>query len=291
MLRILIIPIEYLVVYDAEDKPEPEQLLKALTAFRNLSDEYVCLQAKLNFYNKNENILTKMFNIEYSLWFEYILKGLSLLKLPTPLGGTSNHFKTDILNKLGGWDAYNVTEDAELGIRIYSQNYKVAILDSYTLEEAPNSLGNWLNQRSRWIKCFLQTLFVFKAQKDKYRKFTLPQIITIYIFIGLSTYNFWSLPFIIFSIIINKNSIINYLWLVNSIFSLLYLYSTALYILKNSLKSGKVKFQDIVALILWASYFILHTVASYKAVFEIIFCPFKWSKTKHGTSLEDFEKE
>ncbi|WP_245969212.1 hypothetical protein [Candidatus Rickettsia colombianensi] len=110
-------------------------------------------------------------------------------------------------------------------------------------------------------------------------------------FIGLSTYNFWSLPFIIFSIVINKNSIINYLWLINSIFSLLYLYSVALYILKNSLKSGKVKFQDIVALILWASYFIVYTVASYKAVFEIIFCPFKWSKIKHGTSLEDFEKE
>ncbi len=282
---------EYLVVYDAEDKPEPDQLLKALAMFRNLPSEYVCLQAKLNFYNKNENVLTKLFNIEYSLWFEYILKGLSLLKLPTPLGGTSNHFKTDILNKLGGWDAYNMTEDAELGIRIYSQNYKVAILDSYTLEEAPNSLGNWLNQRSRWVKGFLQTFFVFKAQKDKYRKFTLLQIITIYIFIGLSTYNFWSLPFIIFSIVINKNSIINYLWLVNSIFSLLYLYSTALYILKNSLKSGKVKFQDIVALVLWGSYFILHTIASYKAVFEIIFCPFKWSKTKHGTSLEDFEKE
>ncbi|MDE8611939.1 glycosyltransferase family 2 protein [Rickettsia felis] len=282
---------EYLVVYDAEDKPETDQLLKALAMFRNLPSEYVCLQAKLNFYNKNENVLTKLFNIEYSLWFEYILKGLSLLKLPTPLGGTSNHFKTDILNKLGGWDAYNVTEDAELGIRIYSQNYKVAILDSYTLEEAPNSLGNWLNQRSRWIKGFLQTFFVFKARKDKYRKFTLLQVITIYIFIGLSTYNFWSLPFIIFSIAINKNSIINYLWLINSIFSLLYLYSTALYILKNSLKSGKVKFQDIVALVLWGSYFILHTIASYKAVFEIIFCPFKWSKTKHGTSLEDFEQE
>jgi hypothetical protein len=189
---------KYLVVYDAEDKPETDQLLKALAMFRNLPSEYACLQAKLNFYNKNENILTKMFNIEYSLWFEYMLKGLSLLKLPTPLGGTSNHFKTDILNKLGGWDAYNVTEDAELGIRIYSQNYKVAILDSYTLEEAPNSLGNWLNQRSRWIKGFLQTFFVFKAQKDKYRKFTLLQVITIYIFIGLSTYNFWSLPFIIF---------------------------------------------------------------------------------------------
>ncbi|MGG2344869.1 glycosyltransferase [Rickettsia amblyommatis] len=158
-------------------------------------------------------------------------------------------------------------------MRIYSQNYKVAILDSYILEEAPNSLGNWLNQRSLWIQGFLQTFLVFKAQKDKYQKFILLQVITIYIFIGLFTYNFWSVPFIIFSIVINKNSIINYLWRINSIFSLLYLYGTALYILKNYLKSGKVKFQDIVALILWASYFILHTVASYKAVFEIIFCP------------------
>ncbi|XVN40952.1 MAG: glycosyltransferase family 2 protein [Rickettsia endosymbiont of Argas persicus] len=101
--------------------------------FKSLPFKYICLQAKLNFYNKNENILTKMFDIEYSLWFKYILKGLSLLKLPMPLGGTSNHFKADILRKLGGgWDAYNVTEDAELGIRIYSQGYKVAILDSYT---------------------------------------------------------------------------------------------------------------------------------------------------------------
>ncbi|WP_324602885.1 glycosyltransferase family 2 protein [Rickettsia slovaca] len=108
-------------------------------------------------------------------------------------------------------------------MRIYSQNYKVAIRDSYTLEEAPNSLGNWLNQRSHWIQGFLQTFLVFKAQKDKCQKFTLLQVITIYIFIGLSTYNFWSLPFIIFSIVINKNSIINYLWLINSIFSLLYL--------------------------------------------------------------------
>ncbi|MCX4084112.1 hypothetical protein N7281_04510 [Rickettsia hoogstraalii] len=166
----------------------------------------------------------------------HILKGLSLLKLPTPLGGTSNHFKTDILNKLGGWDAYNVTEDAELGIRIYSQNYKVAILDSYTLEEAPNSLGNWLNQRSRWIKGFLQTFFVFKAQKDKYRKFTLLQVITIYIFIGLSTYNFWSLPFVI-----NKNSIINYLWLVNSIFSLLYLLWYCSVYIKEFFKKRKSK--------------------------------------------------
>ncbi|WP_232048089.1 glycosyltransferase family 2 protein [Rickettsia conorii] len=106
-----------------------------------------------------------MLNIEYSLWFEYILKGLSLLELSTPLGGTSNHFKTDILNKLGGWDSYNVTEDVELGIRIYSQNYKVVIRDSYILEEAPNILGNWLNPRSHWIQAFCKHFWYLKHKK------------------------------------------------------------------------------------------------------------------------------
>ncbi|WP_342270217.1 glycosyltransferase family 2 protein [Rickettsia endosymbiont of Orchestes rusci] len=222
---------EYLVVYDAEDMPDPDQLLTALKVFKDLPPEYACLQAKLNFYNKDENLLTKMFNIEYSLWFEYILKGLSLLNLPVTLGGTSNHFKTNILYEIGGWDAYNVTEDAELGIRLYSKGYKVYMIDSYTLEESPISIGNWLNQRSRWIKGFLQTFFVFKACKDKCKKFNLRQIATIYIFIGLSSYCFWCLPFVIFTIIINKNPIINYLWLINGFFAFLYLYGSACYIL------------------------------------------------------------
>ncbi len=280
---------EYLVVYDAEDMPDPDQLITALKAFEALPSEYACLQAKLNFYNKDENLLTKMFNIEYSLWFEYILKGLSLLNLPVTLGGTSNHFKTNILYEMGGWDAYNVTEDAELGIRLYSKGYKVYMIDSYTLEESPISIGNWLNQRSRWIKGFLQTSFVFKACKDKYKKFNLWQIITIYIFIGLSPYCFWCLPFVIFTIIINKNPIINYLWLINGFFAYSYLYISACYILKTYRNKAKLHFLDIIALILWPSYFILHTLASYKAIWEIIFQPFKWNKTKHAVSRQNFD--
>lgn len=280
---------EYLVVYDAEDIPDPDQLLKSLNAFKKLPPEYICLQAKLNFYNKDENLLTKMFNIEYSLWFEYILKGLSLFNLPVTLGGTSNHFKTDILRKIGGWDSYNVTEDAELGIRIYNNGYKVYIIDSYTWEESPISLGNWLNQRARWIKGFLQTFFVFQMQKNK--KITLKQIITIYIFIGLSTYSFLGVPFIIVTIIINQNLIIKYLWLINSYFISIYLYGSTFYILNTSWKTKKVKFIDIIALILWPFYFLLHTIASYKAIWEIIFRPFKWNKTKHGVSIQNFERE
>ncbi|CAF1409727.1 unnamed protein product, partial [Didymodactylos carnosus] len=106
---------KYVVIYDAEDRPAFDQLLKAVIEFDRLPEEYVCLQAKLTFYNENENLLTKLFNIEYCIWFEYLLTGLSLMSLPVLLGGTSNHFKLDILQKVGFWDAYNVTEDADLG--------------------------------------------------------------------------------------------------------------------------------------------------------------------------------
>lgn len=152
---------EYLCVYDAEDVPDPEQLKKALAAFRKLPQEYACVQARLNFYNANQNILTKFFSMEYSLWFDYLLAGLSVSDLPLTLGGTSNHFKVSVLEKVGYWDAYNVTEDAELGIRLYANGYKIAMLDSYTMEEAPISINNWIMQRSRWIKGFIQTFYIF----------------------------------------------------------------------------------------------------------------------------------
>ena len=100
--------------------------------------------SQVKFYNSGENLLTRFFSIEYTLWFEYLLKGLDLYGLPITLSGTSNHFKVSVLQEIGYWDAYNVTEDADLGIRLYSKGYKVHILDSKTLEEAPISLGNWL---------------------------------------------------------------------------------------------------------------------------------------------------
>jgi cellulose synthase/poly-beta-1,6-N-acetylglucosamine synthase-like glycosyltransferase len=279
---------KYVVIYDAEDKPDPDQLLKAVIAFAQLPEEYACLQAILNFYNENENLLTKLFSIEYCLWFEYLLKGLSLMKLPITLGGTSNHFRMNILRKVGFWDAYNVTEDADLGIRLSAYNYKIHMLDSYTLEESPIDITNWINQRARWIKGFLQTFLVFLNQKDKYKKFDLYQIITIYIFIGFSSYGFYSLPFLIITIRINKLNIINYLWLINIFFALSYLYCTAFCILLNKRhKMSNFQKLDILALLFWPFYFLLHTLASYKAIWEIIFTPFKWNKTKHGISSKD----
>jgi len=151
---------KYVVIYDAEDKPDPLQLKKAYLGFAKVGKKTVCLQAKLNYYNTHQNLLTKLFTAEYSLWFDVILPGLQSIKTNIPLGGTSNHFPLKILKKLKGWDPFNVTEDCDLGVRLFKDGYKTAIFDSVTLEEANSNLKNWLRQRSRWFKGYLQTYLV-----------------------------------------------------------------------------------------------------------------------------------
>lgn len=151
---------EYVVIYDAEDRPDPDQLKKVYLAFQASQENVCCIQAKLNYYNSNQNLLTRWFTHEYSMWFELLLPGVMQLDIPIPLGGTSNHFKTDVLKKINAWDPYNVTEDADLGVRLYKEGYKTAIVDSRTWEEATSRVGNWIRQRSRWIKGYMQTWLV-----------------------------------------------------------------------------------------------------------------------------------
>ncbi len=148
---------EYCVIFDAEDRPEPDQLKKVVVLFRQLPANYACVQAKLNYYNPRQNILTRWFTIEYSTTFDLLLPGMEMMNIPIPLGGTSNHFRTGILGKIGGWDPFNVTEDCDLGIRIYTKGYRTCMIDSTTWEEANCKLWNWIRQRSRWIKGFFQT--------------------------------------------------------------------------------------------------------------------------------------
>jgi len=148
---------EYVVIYDAEDAPDPDQLKKSYLAFAKVGPNIKCLQAKLNYYNPNQNWLTRLFTVEYSLWFDVILTGLQSIETTIPLGGTSNHFRTKDLLILKGWDPFNVTEDCDLGVRLFSQGFKTAIIDSTTLEEANSDFKNWLRQRSRWIKGYMQT--------------------------------------------------------------------------------------------------------------------------------------
>jgi cellulose synthase/poly-beta-1,6-N-acetylglucosamine synthase-like glycosyltransferase len=153
---------ELIVIYDAEDKPDPDQLRKAAIVFLRSSKDIICLQSKLTIYNADENVLTKWYSIEYANWFEFYLQGLDWVEAPIPLGGTSNHFRKKSLDELGRWDPYNVTEDADIGIRLARQKMKTEMINSYTYEEAPVEVKSWIRQRSRWYKGHLQTYLVHK---------------------------------------------------------------------------------------------------------------------------------
>lgn len=148
------------VIFDAEDRPDPDQLKKAVLAFQRVPGNVVCVQAKLNYFNQGQNMLTAWFANEYSMHFELVLPAMGASESPIPLGGTSNHFKTDVLRDLGAWDPFNVTEDADLGIRLHREGYRTAMIDSTTLEEANSQVPNWIRQRSRWIKGYMQTWLV-----------------------------------------------------------------------------------------------------------------------------------
>lgn len=150
---------EFVVVYDAEDIPDPDQLWKAAVRFRDAPD-VVCLQARLQIDNGEQNWLTALFAGEYAGLFGVLLPALARWRLPMPLGGTSNHFRLQTLREIGGWDAYNVTEDADLGMRLARRRLSVDVLDSATCETAPPHLMPWLGQRTRWIKGWMQTLIV-----------------------------------------------------------------------------------------------------------------------------------
>lgn len=149
-----------LTIYDAEDRPESDQLRRAAAALAAGPPTLACVQARLNFFNAGENWLTRMFALDYALWFDYLLPGLDRLGMAIPLGGTSNHFRADILREVLAWDPYNVTEDADLGMRLYARGYTVGLIDSTTYEEATTRLPSWIRQRTRWLKGYMQTFAV-----------------------------------------------------------------------------------------------------------------------------------
>ncbi len=151
---------DYVVVYDAEDRPDPGQLRAAVRRFDAHPAEVACLQARLSIDHADETWLTRMFAIEYAGLFHVVKPGLAALALPIPLGGTSNHFRAAALRRVGGWDAWNVTEDIDLGYRLARFGLKVLSLDSATFEEAPLTLARWMPQRSRWLKGWMVTLMV-----------------------------------------------------------------------------------------------------------------------------------
>ena len=284
---------EFLVIYDAEDTPEPDQLKKAYLAFRRGGAKMACVQASLNYFNAAENALTRMFTLEYSYWFDYMLAGLDAADLPIPLGGTSNHFRTSALIELGGWDPYNVTEDADLGIRASALGYRVGVVNSTTLEEANTSIPNFVRQRSRWIKGYMQTTLVHaRRPRQLIKQVGLRRFLAFALLIGGTPATFLGvLPLYLvtlFTIFIPAEVFAQFfpvwlLWLclVNFIIG----NSVMVYLsMMGPYKRGTF------GLILWAIlnpiYWILHSIASYKALWQLVTKPHYWEKTEHGLTTQ-----
>jgi glycosyltransferase XagB len=176
---------ELVAIYDAEDEPDPLQLRRAAVALRRLGPDVGCVQAKLSYNNPEQNLITRWFTIEYAMWFTFFLPGLASMGAPIPLGGTSNHFRRLVLRSLGGWDPYNVTEDADLGIRMAREGYKVKVLESVTMEEANSDFVNWVKQRSRWYKGYLQTFLVhLRAPRELRRELGWAGLVHFCVFVG-----------------------------------------------------------------------------------------------------------
>jgi len=166
-----IVTSDFIVLYDAEDRPHPMQLVEAWLGFEGASSKLACLQAPLDVTNARAGLIARMFAFEYCGLFRGLLPWLSARQLVMPLGGTSNHFRRAALEDVGGWDPYNVTEDADLGIRLRRFGYRTGTITLPTFEDGPETFGIWLPQRTRWFKGWLQSWLVhMRAPGTLYRQ-------------------------------------------------------------------------------------------------------------------------
>ncbi len=281
---------EYLTIYDAEDIPESDQLKKAVIAFKKYGTSYICFQAALNYFNATENIISRLFTLEYSYWFDYLLPGLDRLKLPIPLGGTSNHFRVEYLKQLGAWDPFNVTEDADLGIRASAKGMKVGIINSTTFEEANTRYGNWIRQRSRWIKGYMQTALVYNRHPIRMLKnIGLKNWLSFQLFIGGTPLLFVVNP-IVWSIFVywlaTQSKVLDpffppivvYLGLYNLLIgNFLGVYLNMIAVFRRKLFG--LLWYALLNPFYWLCF---HSVAAYKALWQLFSKPFYWEKTTHG---------
>jgi cellulose synthase/poly-beta-1,6-N-acetylglucosamine synthase-like glycosyltransferase len=282
---------EYLVIYDAEDRPEPDQLRKVVATFRRSPPNTACLQCRLNYYNVKENWLTRMFTLDYALWFDQVLPGLERLGMPIPLGGTSNHFRIDVLRELHAWDPFNVTEDADLGIRIGQKGYRVGIVDSTTYEEACCQAGQWLGQRTRWIKGYMQTLLVHTRRPLEFARsagvlglFGFVFFIGGTVLAGLFNPLFW-LFYIVWLVAaaVNLDVIFPPFLLYLCLFNLLAGNGAFTYLLMLApIRRGLLEL--IPYSFSLAGYWVLLSAAAYRALWQLLRDPFLWEKTPHGLS-------
>lgn len=280
---------EFLAVYDAEDAPHPLQLREAAQRFARAPRRLACLQARLAIDNIEDSWLTRLFAVEYAVLFDVLNPGFAALGMPLALGGSSNHFRTETLRDVCGWDAWNVTEDADLGFRLARLGFRVGILPSSTLEEAPARLSAWLKQRRRWSKGWMQTFLTLTRDPGR-------------IVAELGIRNSLALALTLTSLVIAPPLWPFFAALVAydlcaglpSPASALELFAAVLWTSALVFGVGSILWLSLLGmerrklLSIWPSlpllpvYYLLTSIAAWMALYDLILWPYHWHKTEHG---------
>ena len=283
---------DFVVVYDAEDAPAPDQLRLAASRFAAEKD-LDCLRARLAIRNHGESWLSKLFAIEYAILFDLLNPGLCALNLPIPLGGSSNHFRVGSLVGMGAWDEWNVTEDADLGIRLSRFGYKVKALDSDTLEEAPYEFGNWFSQRVRWQKGWIQTLIVHSRRPVFFwrdlgpRRAVAATTLIVGAIFGCLFWPAFAIGTIWRALTVGQGALSPWREL-SDVFTYILALAGVWTILLPAVIAAKFRSLKVTTsvLVLLPVYYILVTAATWVAVFDQVLRPHYWAKTAHGRSRQ-----
>jgi cellulose synthase/poly-beta-1,6-N-acetylglucosamine synthase-like glycosyltransferase len=283
---------ELIVVYDAEDIPAPDQLRLAASHFA-IDDGLDCLQARLAIRNHGESWLSKLFAIEYAILFDVINPGLCALNLPIPLGGSSNHFRVRSLVGVGAWDEWNVTEDADLGVRLARFGYQVKALNSDTWEEAPYEFGNWFRQRVRWQKGWMQTLVVHSRRPIYFwrdlgprRSLAATTLIVGAIF-GCLFWPAFAVGTIWRAVTVGQGEMLPWREM-SDVFTYILALSGVWTILLPAVIAAKFRHLKVTVsvLLLLPVYYLLVSAATWVAMLDLALRPHYWAKTAHGRSRQ-----
>ncbi len=271
---------ELVTIHDAEDHPHPDQLRRAAEVFRVADSRLACLQAPLNWYNRHETWLTRQFTLEYAAHFHALLPLYQRLGWPLPLGGTSNHFRRDALLALGGWDAWNVTEDADLGLRLHAAGYRCGLIEPLTEEEAPLRLSPWIRQRTRWIKGYAQTIAVLLANPRTPWRRVWPGLLVLG---GAVLSALLHAPLCLICVI---GLLLHPTAVPTGLPALAFMavgYASAIGCAASAMRRAglPLRRRDLVAM---PAYWLLQTLAALRALRQLIFDPHYWEKTEHGVS-------
>ncbi|MBT3070824.1 glycosyltransferase [Rhodomicrobium sp. Az07] len=283
---------EFVVIYDAEDRPEPDQLRKAATVFAQAPATLVCLQARLDYYNARENWLSRQFTIEYATLFRGLLPLLARFRLPLPLGGTSNHFRTCALREVGAWDPYNVTEDADLGMRLARAGYRTGTLESTTWEEACCRPMPWIRQRTRWLKGWMQTFGVhMRSPRDAMAELGFAGFLSFHAYFAGIIVSALAHP--VFYILMLYEALQGRLFAGEGAAENLLLWIAAVNfvggyaanIALSAFAVAETRHRHLMAHVLFIPiYWLFVSAAAYRALWQLFRAPFHWEKTEHGVS-------